>query len=181
MLKAVLSKKDLTTVKGFYDCVSDLLRDRNVLRLSEFGHHIGTTRFQHSLNVSYYNYLLCKFFHLDAEAGARAGLLHDFFFYNRTEHEKAERTHAAEHAHTAFINATEMFPLTDREGDMIINHMWPMTLTPPHYPETFMITIADKFCCLAEITVSLLRRSNRGLRLAESFAILMFIRLMHTG
>ncbi len=178
MLKAVLSHKDLTKVEDYYRCVSDLLRDRNVLRLDDFGHHFGATRFQHSLNVSYYNYLLCRFFHLNAKAAARAGLLHDFFFYDRKDHIKTERTHAAEHAHTAFINASEMFPLTELEGDMIINHMWPMTTDLPRHPETFMITVADKFCCLAEIMCCALCAGTRKIRLAESFALMLILRII---
>ena len=66
MFRAVLSKKDLSTVNAYYGCVSDLLDDKSVLSLGEFRHHCGTTRFQHSLNVSYYNFLLCRFFRLNA-------------------------------------------------------------------------------------------------------------------
>ena len=86
MLKAILSRKDLTQEQEFFGCVEDLLNDENVLRLKNFKHHYGATRFQHCLNVSYYNFLLCRFFGLDARAAARGGMLHDLFFYNRKEH-----------------------------------------------------------------------------------------------
>ena len=52
MFRAVLSKKDLSKQDEYYACVRDLLDNRSVLSLSEFRHHCGTTRFQHSLNVS---------------------------------------------------------------------------------------------------------------------------------
>ena len=61
MYKAVLSKKELSEQKDFFECVEDLLRDKNILQLRNFAHHSGTTRFQHSLNVSYYNFRLCRF------------------------------------------------------------------------------------------------------------------------
>ena len=76
MLHAIGSKKELTQL-AYYQIVSDLLESNPVQELKLYRHHIMTTRFQHCLNVSYYNYLICKFFHWDAVSAARAGLLHD--------------------------------------------------------------------------------------------------------
>ena len=50
--------------------VADILEHADVQALKQFRHHHYTTRFQHSLNVSYYNYLLCRFFHWDAVSAA---------------------------------------------------------------------------------------------------------------
>lgn len=177
MFRAVLSKKDLSTVNDYYSCVSDLLDNNSVLSLSEFGHHCGTTRLQHSLNVSYYNFLLCRFFRLNAKSAARAGLLHDLFFYNRKTHERIANSHAAEHANIAFYNASQMFPINELEGDMIINHMWPMTKHFPRHRETFMITLVDKFCAVAEVVTYAMRKTGSKVRLAESFALMMVLRL----
>lgn len=177
MFRAILSKRDLSKVDDYYGCVSDLLDDKAVLSLSEFRHHIGTTRFQHSLNVSYYNFLMCRFFHLDVRAAARAGLLHDLFFYNRKTHKKIESSHAAEHANIAFYNASQMFPINELEGDMIINHMWPMTPHLPRHRETFVITLVDKFCAVAEVVDYALRKTGTKVRLAESFALMFILRL----
>lgn len=151
MLKAVLSRKDLTMLSEYYDCVRDLLDNAQVRLLDSFPHHICTTRFQHSLNVSYYNFLLCKKFHLNARSAARAGLLHDFFFYDRKTHEKIRNRHCAEHANIALYNASTAFPITQLEGDMIVNHMWPLTAGLPHFAETYIITLVDKFCAAAEV------------------------------
>lgn len=172
MFKAVLSKKDLSKCSEYYSCVTDLLNDRNVQRLSAFRHHIGTTRFQHSLNVSYYNFLLCRFLHLNARAAARAGMLHDLFFYNRKNHEKIERSHASEHSKIAFFNASEMFSISELEGDMIINHMWPMTKSLPRHRETFIITLVDKFCAVAEVLTSALHVTGTKFRVAVALATL---------
>lgn len=177
MLRAILSKKDLSKTGEYYTCVRDLLGDRAVLSLSEFTHHCGTTRFQHSLNVSYYNFLLCRLFRLNAEAAARAGLLHDLFFYDRKTHERIVNSHPAEHANIAFYNASQMFSVNDVEGDMIINHMWPVTKNIPRHPETFVITLVDKFCAAAEVTEYILRKTGSGMKLAESFALMLILRL----
>ena len=82
MLRAIGSKKDLELLP-FYDVISDLLENETVQSLKQFRHHVQTTRFQHSLNVAYYNYIFCSRFGWDARAAARAGMLHDLFFYNR--------------------------------------------------------------------------------------------------
>ena len=81
MLKAIGSRKDLKQ-QLYYEFVADLLESKSVQDLKQYRHHIKTTRFQHSLNVSYYNYLVCKKLHLDEKAGAKAGLLHDLFLYD---------------------------------------------------------------------------------------------------
>ena len=162
MLKAVLSRKDLSKLEDYFACVKDLLADKNVLSLRNFPHHKGTTRLQHSLNVSYYNYLLCRLFHLNARAGARAGLLHDLFFYDRREHTpvEGEGWHGVGHPKIAFFNACELFSISQLEGDMILNHMWPLSPRLPHYRETFIITFVDKFCACAEVLTSLFCRAR---------------------
>ena len=71
MLHATGSKKELTA-RTYYVLVSDLLEHDEVQRLKQFRHHVHTTRFQHSLNVSYYSYWLCRRFHWDAVSAARA-------------------------------------------------------------------------------------------------------------
>ncbi|MCH5204434.1 MAG: HAD family hydrolase [Oscillospiraceae bacterium] len=163
MMKAVLSRKNIFECKEYISCVFDLIENENIQKLGKFGHHIGTTRLQHSLNVSYYNFLLCRFLKLDAKSAARAGLMHDLFFYDRRKHEKGlgESSHISEHPKIAFFNASEMFSINELEGDMIINHMWPMTLHLPRHKETFIITLVDKFCAVAEVAVSMRSRFKR--------------------
>ena len=168
MLKAILSNKELTENSEYYSCVRDLLTCGDVRNLSEYPHHIGTSRFQHSLNVSYYNFKLCRLFHLDAKAAARAGLLHDLFFYDRKTHKKIRNGHCAEHANIALYNASMRFSISELEGDMILNHMWPMTPRLPRHAETYMITLVDKFCATAELTAHILRLVKHKLTRART-------------
>ena len=177
MFKAILSRKDLSCENEYFNCVKDLLSDRTVQSLGNFRHHIGTTRFQHSLNVSYYNFKLCKLLRLNARSAARAGLLHDLFFYDRKDHEKIMRSHSEEHAMTALYNASEMFPISELEGDMIINHMWPMTRRLPRHRETYIITLVDKFCAVAEVTISAFSYTRRKIRFANAFTIMIMLNI----
>lgn len=179
MLKAVLSRKDLSENENYFQLVSDLISDKNVQRLAEFSHHSGTTRFQHSLNVSYYNYKLCRLFHLDERAGARAGLLHDLFFYDRHDHVpvEGEGWHGVGHPKIAFFNASELFGISQVEGDMIANHMWPLSLRFPRYRETYVITVVDKFCACAEVLTHFFSVAGKRVRCAEAFALMLLVRL----
>ena len=40
--------------------------------------------------------------------------------------------------------------LNKKEKDIIIKHMWPLTIIPPRYIESFIITLVDKYCALKE-------------------------------
>lgn len=158
MLRAIGSKIDISADKRaeeFRSYISDLLESRIVAELSEYTHHLGTTRLQHSLNVAYYNYLICRKLHLDSRSAARAGLLHDLYFYNTREYvrEAGERHHPSRHPRMALDNAATYFPINYKESDIILKHMWPMTLSVPRYRETFVITFVDKYCCLLELAV----------------------------
>ena len=181
MLKAILSRKELTENSEYYSYIRDLLASSDVMSLREHPHHIGTSRFQHSLNVSYYNFKLCRLFHLNAKAAARAGLLHDLFFYDRKTHEKICNGHCAEHANIALYNASMRFSISELEGDMILNHMWPMTPRLPRHAETFMITLVDKFCASAELTAYLLRIIGGMIGKAEKYAAVKLCRLKTRG
>ena len=162
MLKAVLSRKNLSENDEFFNCISDLLESRSVERLKDFSHHLGTTRFQHCLNVSYYNFLVCRKLGLDARAGARAGLLHDFYFYNHhcRKDENIKGFHFSAHPMIAFTNAAELFPICELESDMIVCHMWPITKNFPRHRETFVITFVDKFCAVAEAASAAVNRAK---------------------
>lgn len=153
VLHATGSKKELTRL-AYYELVADILEHADIQALKQFRHHHYTTRFQHSLNVSYYNYLLCRFFRWDAVSAARAGLLHDLYFYETAAYERTDspdlKSHSAHHPEVAVQNAAVRFPLNPRERDMIAKHMWPVTRQMPHYKESYAITFVDKYAAILE-------------------------------
>lgn len=156
MLKAIGSKVDLSvpdTECGYYELVSDLLESEIVLQMQQYMHHGHTTCFQHCLNVSYYNYLICKLLSLDARAGARAGLLHDLFLYDWHTYVrgKGQKMHGWTHAGTALANVRKYFEITPVEADIIEKHMFPMNIALPKYKETMVIIFVDKVCGAWEV------------------------------
>lgn len=79
-------------------------------------------------------------------------MLHDFYFYDwRNKHvEGQKRFHAMRHPNIALTNALDIFELNDLERDIIKKHMWPMTIVPPSYLESFIVTLVDKYCATVE-------------------------------
>lgn len=163
MLKAIGSKIDLNDkeLTTYYYLVADLLENDKVMKMKEFIHHGETTCFQHCLNVSYYNFKLCRFFSLNERAGARAGLLHDLFLYDWHTYKspKGRLPHGFTHAREALKNAKESFYISDLESDIIEKHMFPLNITAiPKYRETLVIVLVDKYCGLLETVIPRLRK-----------------------
>lgn len=156
MLKAICSSKELSD-SVYYSCISDIVDSPELERLKDIPHHISTTRFQHCLNVSYYSYIICRKFRLDARSAARAGLMHDLFYYDRKEYnserKKWQPRHSRRHSDIALRNADMLTDLSDLERDIIEKHMWPVTRPVPSYKETYVITFVDKYCAVLEFCV----------------------------
>lgn len=156
MLKAICSRKELT-LSSYYACVCDIIDCDQLDRLKNITHHISTTRFQHCLNVSYYSYIVCRKFKMNARSAARAGLLHDLFYYDRKEYNSARTkgrpSHSAMHSMQAAENAAEVTTISSLERDIIEKHMWPVTRPLPKYKESYVITFIDKYCAVLEFCV----------------------------
>ena len=52
----------------------------------------------------------------------------------------------------ALENARARFPLTGKEADIILTHMFPLTITRPYgCLESLVVSTMDKLCALAEL------------------------------
>ncbi|MDL2219625.1 HD family phosphohydrolase [Ruminococcaceae bacterium OttesenSCG-928-O06] len=133
----------------FGEIVADILRDPEVLALADVSQHSDyCSRLDHSIYVSYISFLACRRLGLDHVAAARAGLLHDFHFAD----ESASVKRLWRHPHDALENAEKNHELSDLERDIIVKHMWPLTRPLPRHKETFVVSLADKFCAMAEFS-----------------------------
>ena len=144
----------------FYSCISDLLENDMVIALDNYTHHYCFTRLKHSLNVAYASFLLTRFLRWDSRAVARAGLMHDLFFYDRRDEDFAESSHAKEHPKIALLNARAVSPISDLEADIILKHMWLATAAWPRYRESYIVSLMDKCCALSEVLQALFTRSR---------------------
>lgn len=129
--------------------ISDLLDDPEVLALKDMSQHSKKcNRFDHSLYVAYLSFLMCRRLRLDYRAAARGGLLHDFHF--GSEEDGVKRLW--KHPHHALENATGRHLLTEKEKDIIVKHMWPLTRPLPRHRESFIVSLADKVCAVMEFS-----------------------------
>lgn len=133
----------------FGEEIRDIAEHPVVLRMKLYPHHGGTNCYEHCMHVAYYNYQWCKFLKLDARSAARAGMLHDLFLYDWHTHAKktGDHFHGMTHPATALHNAEKFFDLNEKEKEIILTHMWPVTLFKiPHSKEAWITTITDKYC-----------------------------------
>lgn len=137
----------------FYEIIGDIYKHEEFLKLKEHYHH-SSSIYEHVMDVSYFSYRACKLLNLDYKSAARGALLHDFFLYdwrNHSEPDLAEnKLHGIEHPKIALNNARKYFELNDMEKDIVVKHMWPLTVSPPKYKESFIVSFLDKYLASKE-------------------------------
>lgn len=144
-------KKIIEQDTEFQSIISELISNETVQSMKNFRQHYETTCFDHCYIVSYYCYLICKKYKLDYKSAARAGMLHDLFLYDwRVRQPGRKGLHAFTHGKVACENACKLFDLNEKEKDMIIKHMWPVTVNMPKSIEGFILTFVDKYCAMSE-------------------------------
>lgn len=143
--------EDLLAVE-YMSCVWDIIDNEKVEKLDNYEQHCHTSRLQHSVNVSYYSFLICRLLGWDYRSAARAGLLHDLFYYDWRVTKGNRSSHASWHPRVAYDNAKKICSLNKVEKDAILKHMWPCTFVPPRYKESYVVTFVDKVCAVMEAT-----------------------------
>ena len=133
--------------KEFKYIIKDILSNDEFLKTKQKVHH-GITRYDHLMRVSYYSFLVSKFLRLNYKETTRAALVHDFFLDETKDDNKLQALQ--EHPIYALENAKKFFNLNKKEEDIILKHMWPLTLSPPKYLESFIVTLVDKYCAFKE-------------------------------
>ena len=146
----------------FENIIKDLIDSSTVQEMKKYMQHCDTSCFDHCRNVAYYSFILCKKLNLDYSSATRGAMLHDLFLYNWRKSQrsvKLEGLHAFVHPKIALKNSSKFFDLNDIEKDVILKHMWPLTIKFPRYIESFVITFVDKFCAIEE-TIDYIRKKD---------------------
>lgn len=165
--------------KEFLNIIKDIISNETVQEMKNFRQHYETTCFDHCYMVSYYCYLICKKYKLDYISATRAAMLHDLFLYDwRIRQPDRKGLHAFTHGKLACENASKLFDLTQKEKDMIITHMWPVTMKFPTSIEGLILTFVDKYCATSETFEVLKSRMfmKKTFRYAYVFLSLLIIR-----
>jgi uncharacterized protein len=136
--------------KVYKDIVKDLLSHPQVQEMANYTQHHHSDRLTHCITVSYVSYKLALRFGLNATAVARAGVLHDLFFYDWRETKFELGSHAFIHPRVALRNAEKITHLSPMEKDIILKHMWGATSELPHSRESLLVDLVDDYLAVAE-------------------------------
>ncbi len=148
-----ISNLTLNRLDGYMEyntCVDDLISHPMIQSMEQFRHHKNTSCLEHSLNVSYISFVLCKALRWDYKSAARGGLLHDMFLYDWRTTTLNEGRHGFVHPKIALDNVSVIADTNNVEKDIILKHMFPLTWRPPAYRESLLVCLVDKYCALQE-------------------------------
>lgn len=130
--------------RRFVEIAQPLLEHPSVIKLKDSNHHLGKSRLDHVLEVSWKAFRISKLLSMDYEATVRGALLHDLFYYDWLR--GGPRWHGPRHPLIALQNARKITLLSAKEEDIIKKHMWPLCVIPPRYPESWVVCFTDIYC-----------------------------------
>ena len=126
---------------------NDIFESENFKSTKAYIQHGNMSVREHSINVAKASlYIRDKLkIRCNTRDLVRGALLHDYF-----DALNPHRLHGFFHPSRSLQNAQKEYNLTARQRDIIIKHMWPLTVIPPMCREAWIVTSADKFCSLME-------------------------------
>jgi len=142
--------------------LEEMKNHKEVLKMKDFIQHGTTSTYDHVLEVARLAFLLSRrlpwSFH--EKSIVKGAMLHDFYLYDwHVRDPKRKRFHGLHHHKTAHKNAMKYFRLTPLEEDIILKHMWPLTIRFPKYRESYLVSIADKIVSMKD-TLGIARRKE---------------------
>lgn len=113
--------------------------------------HGSISVYAHCVNVARMSVRIAKWLPIQVNMDALVigALLHDYFLYDWHDG-KGRHFHGFTHPECAFRNAEKDYTLSPRVKNIIIRHMFPLTLVPPTCTEAWIVCIADKICAIEE-------------------------------
>ena len=132
---------------GYKKIYKEFSKNPKFKKLSKENHH-GTTRIEHIGRVAKVSYEVSKFFKLDYISTTRGALMHDFFLND--ELSSLDHKRFKTHPEKAYENASKYFEINNKEKDIILSHMFPITNKMPKYKESHVVNVADKVVSIYE-------------------------------
>ncbi len=145
--------------KEFLERASNYLTNPAICKLKDSLHHRDKNRLEHVMEVAFYSFLIAKKMCLDIDAVVKGAMLHDLFYYDWLR--EGPRLHGLRHPRISLENARKLYPLSKKEEDIIKKHMWPLTIIPPCYLESFVVALVDSFCSFRDYIPCLRRHLFR--------------------
>ena len=142
--------------REFRSRIRELMQNHDVQKMHEFPQHGRTSTLDHSIRVAKLSFWMSRRIpvRVRTQSLIRGAMLHDFYLYDWHKPEEAQPLHGFRHPATALRNARKHFALNKVEENVIISHMWPLTLRKvPRCREAALVCLADKICSLHETVV----------------------------
>ena len=134
----------------------EILLNKRYNEMRRYIQHGNVSVLEHSLRVADASLRMEEFMRklhipFDERALVRGALLHDYFLYDWHKAGLKYGLHGFTQTDTAMRNACRDYLQSQREKDIIRQHMFPLTITkPPTSKEAFVVGCADKWCSLME-------------------------------
>lgn len=133
---------------------NDILTSENFQSTKNYIQHGSMSVHEHCINVAMVSLAIRDKLEIECHSRdlVRGALLHDYFLYDWHKSDKvnSHRLHGFFHPSRALHNARKEFVINARQTDIIIKHMWPLTVIPPMCREAWIVTMADKYCSTME-------------------------------
>ena len=141
----------------FTECAASVLSHKIVQEMKRYPQHGQTNALCHMVSVAWRAYsravdLQNRFsVQFDLRSLIRGALLHDLFLYDWHDPTSNDGLHGFRHPVRALKNAETLFKLNPKERNIIVSHMWPLTITRiPRCREAAIVCLSDKLCALYE-------------------------------
>ena len=136
----------------FIALAAPIIETGSFRKTAEIRQHGETTRFSHCVSVAYHSLRTAAKLRIpcDVQSLVIGGLLHDYYFYDRREKHISQFKNSFIHPKAAVHNASRDYVISASEQNIIVRHMFPITLIPPKHREGLIVCITDKICGLAE-------------------------------
>ena len=152
--------------REFVELTRELLDSEPVRMMGRWKHHGPVTTLDHSLFVAFSTYRVARLLHLDVHSAVRGALLHDLYLYDSKDRSAHPGNQCFDHPRFAARNAAALTPLSDKEQNIILSHMWPLGGALPRSLEAWVVDLVDTVCAGLEMS-----RVCRPSRLRERLGV----------
>jgi len=139
-------------IKRLEEIIVDLNENTRFSETKNFIQHGNTSVYDHVISVAIKSIDIAFKYNLDVDYDSliRGALLHDYFLYDWHDGKKERQVHGFTHPKIALREASKDLDLNEIEKDIIVKHMFPLTVIPPKYKESWIVTTADKIVSTTE-------------------------------
>lgn len=128
----------------------------HLYKMEQYKHHQEVTTMLHCIAVAYYSLCIASILRIKirSESMIIGALFHDYYLYDWHVPEKYHQFHGIKHSRFAIKNLRKIYKTNAIEENIILSHMFPLTLSPPLYRESIIVSMADKWCSIQETLFS---------------------------